>query len=103
MAYFYKNKYKNKPTVIDNIRFASKKEALRYTDLKLLLKAGEISELKLQPRFDFPMGFFYKADFQYKEKNKVVVEEVKGMKTDVFVLKEKCFRYFYPLLELRIT
>lgn len=97
-----KSKYRNKPTIIDNIRFASKREAHRYQTLKLLLKAKKITELELQPRFDFPMGFFYKADFSYKENGRLIVEDVKGMKTGVFILKEKCFHYFYAGIELKI-
>jgi len=98
------SKYKNCPTFVDNIRFASKREAHRYQILKLLQKSGDIRGLELQPRFDFPTGFFYKADFKYwdMKEHKLIVEDVKGMKTDVFILKEKCFRYFYPDIELRI-
>jgi hypothetical protein len=35
-------KYGAEPTVVDGIRFDSKKEAARYQELKLLAKAGEI-------------------------------------------------------------
>jgi len=94
------NKYRNKPTYIGNIRFASKREAARYRDLKLLEKAGEIKDLKLQPRFDFPMGFFYKADFSYIVDDRQRVEDVKGVMTKDFKLKMKCFQYFYPTFEL---
>lgn len=41
----------SKRTVIDNIEFASETEAKRYQDLKLLLRAGEIRDLILQPEF----------------------------------------------------
>ena len=33
------NKYFNQKTIIDGIKFDSKKEAIRYTELKLLEKA----------------------------------------------------------------
>ena len=46
------------------------------------------------------MGFCYYADFKYIEKDKVIVEDTKGFKTDVYRLKKKCFNYFYPKLEL---
>ncbi len=96
-------KYKNIPTEIDGIRFASKKEARRYCELKLLLKQGAINDLELQPKFDFPMGFSYKADFRYKDPNgRVIVEDVKGIKTDVFKLKEKCLLYFYKDIDFRL-
>ena len=37
------SKYHAVPTTIDNIRFASKAEARRYRELRLLEKAGEIA------------------------------------------------------------
>lgn len=46
------HKYGAKPTVVDGIRFASQKEARRYQELKLLVKAGEIGGLLLQPSYD---------------------------------------------------
>lgn len=45
------NKYRNRKVIVDGKEFDSKKEANRYCELKLLLKAGEITDLKLQPRF----------------------------------------------------
>jgi hypothetical protein len=44
----------------------------------------------------------YIADFQYIENGKTIVEDVKGMQTDVFKLKHKIFEKVYPNLELRI-
>ena len=96
------SKYRNKPVYIDGIRFASKAEGRRYVELKLLQQSGKICHLILQPKFKFPMGFKYIADFHYHEKGKDIVEDVKGMETDVFKLKKKCFIYFYPKIELRI-
>jgi len=49
MATLKKNKYNAKQTVVDGITFDSKKEAKRYGELKLLEKAGEISQLGIQP------------------------------------------------------
>jgi hypothetical protein len=97
------NKFGNVHTYIDGVHFSSKREAHRYEVLLLLLKAGTITDLELQPQYDFPMGFSYRADFRYKENGKTVVEDYKGFKTDVFILKEKCFKHFYPQLELRIV
>jgi len=98
------NKYHNKPTLVDGKRFASMKEAQRYKKLKLAEKIGMISKLELQPVFKFPMGFSYRADFQYLDKeNVLIVEDVKGVETDVFKLKKKCFEYFYKNCELKIV
>lgn len=44
----------------------------------------------------------YVADFQYEQDGKIIVEDVKGMETDVFKLKKKLFEYKYKDLELRI-
>ena len=51
------SKYHNIKTVVDNIKFDSKKEANRYTELKLLERAGKIFALALQRKFEFPLKF----------------------------------------------
>lgn len=106
------NKYRNKKTVIDGIRFDSKREAERYSELKLMEKANMISGLQLQPVFELQAKFkhngkteraiTYIADFQYVQNGKTVVEDVKGMKTDVFNIKRKMFLYKYPDIDFRI-
>ena len=105
-------KYKNKKTTIDGLIFASKLEAKRYTELKLLEKQGIITNLKLQPSYDIIPSFkknnktyrksTYKADFSYydNETNKEVVEDTKGFKTPVYMLKKKLFEYQYPNLTI---
>lgn len=84
----------------------------RYCELNILEKAGEIKDLVLQPTFVLQEGFrddagkkwrpiTYTGDFQYINKDeKTIVEDVKGMKTDVFKIKEKLFRCKYPNIEL---
>ena len=106
------NKYRNKKVIVDGEEFDSKKEGNRYKELKLLLKVGKISNLELQPRFLLQDGFKkngrtfrkieYIADFKYIENGKTIVEDVKGMQTDVFKIKHKIFEKVYPNLELRI-
>lgn len=102
-----KSKYNAKKVTVDGIRFDSKREAKRYEELKELEAAGVISQLELQPRFELQEGFKYKgrairkieyvADFKYLEMKQGlwVVEDVKGMKTDVYKLKKKLFLYKY--------
>lgn len=107
------HKYNAKKTTIDGHTFDSKAEAARYQELKLLQMAGEISGLELQPEFVLVDAFKdatgkrhraikYRADFRYTEGGKTIIEDVKGVKTRVFRLKQKLFlrRYDY---ELRIT
>lgn len=106
------NKYKNKKVVVDGEEFDSIRESQRYKELKLLERAGKIKNLELQPRFLLQDSFEkngrvfrkieYVADFQYIENGKTIVEDVKGMQTDVFKLKHKIFEKVYPNLELRI-
>lgn len=106
------NKYKNTKIVVDNIKFDSVLEANRYKELKLLERAGEISNLELQPRFLLQDSFKkngrtfrkieYVADFKYIENGKTIVEDVKGIQTDVFKLKYKIFEKVYPDLTLKI-
>jgi transposase len=105
-------KYYNKKTIIDGIVFASKLEAKRYTELKLLEKQGIIKDLELQPSYDLIPSFkkdnktyrksTYKADFSYFdiENNKTIVEDTKGFKTPVYMLKKKLFEYNYPNLTI---
>ena len=97
------SKYGSKATVVDGHRFASQKEAKRYVELRLLLRLSKIRNLELQPKFRFPMGFSYVADFRYQtEAGETVIEDTKGFETAVFKLKAKCFRHFYPDLKLTV-
>lgn len=90
-----RSKYKNIKTVVDGIKFDSKKEARRYQDLKILERAGEIFGLELQPRFSIIVNGFkictYVADFRYYEEGNPneVIEDVKGVKTAIYRLKNK--------------
>lgn len=98
----------------DGITFASKMEMKRYLQLKLLVRAGEISDLSCQPRFLLQEGFdrngthykpiYYVADFLYYDKKlkRKVAEDVKGAKTEVFKIKEKLF-HFRHNMELRLV
>lgn len=103
------HKYHAKPTTVDNIRFASKAEARRYAELKMLEKAGEIQDLELQPRFELIVAGkkvgVYVADFRYRRMTpssctfayKPTIEDVKGMKTPVYKLKKKMVEAQYGI------
>lgn len=105
-------KYHNSRTVVDNIKFDSKKEASRYLELKMLEKAKKISNLELQVPFELVPAIkingrmnrkvVYVADFVYLDENgKRVVEDVKGVKTEVYKLKKKlmAWRHKIDILE----
>ena len=95
-------KYGNVKTVVDGIKFDSKKEAARYKELQLLERAGEIKDLELQPKFylqgkngqiTYPNGrrACYTGDFRYVTKAGVhIIEDVKSpaSKTQVYNLRK---------------
>lgn len=103
-----RNKYGAKPTHVDGIRFDSTKEAKRWSALKLLERAGEISELEPHPVFrlyahnpDGPPvgGRKYTADFRYREGGHVVVEDVKSpatRRTEAYRLRLWLFQANHP-------
>ena len=101
-----KNKFNAKKTEIDGIVFASKAEAKRYTELKLLEKANVISDLRLQPKFDCVVNgkkiCTYRADFDYYEADKYVCEDVKGFKTPVYRLKKKLVEALFEVIIIEI-
>ena len=104
-------KYRNKKTTLDGYTFQSKKEANRYFELKMLQKAGEITALELQPKFEIVPDViwlhasrilrkrYYIADFAYFENGNKTVEDVKSAitrKNPVYTLKRQLFLLKYP-------
>lgn len=94
-------KYNNRKVEVDGKTFDSMKEARRYQELRLLERAGKITELQTQvpfllipPQHDengklLERCVIYRADFSYFENGKRVVEDTKGVRTDVYKLKRK--------------
>ncbi|MGE3404370.1 MAG: DUF1064 domain-containing protein [Vicinamibacterales bacterium] len=79
------------------IRFDSKREADRFVALRRELEAGAIAQLSLQPPFALnamtPEGVrikvgTYIADFAYVRNGKLVVEDAKGVRTDLYRWKK---------------
>jgi hypothetical protein len=97
------SKYGAVRTTVDGITFASKAEASRYTQLKLLAKAGHISSLRLQPRYPLTINGTvvgtYVADFAFLDERtgKLVVEDVKGYATPVYKLKRRLVKALYGI------
>lgn len=89
------SKYHATRTVVDGITFDSKREAARYTELKLMQRAGLISDLRRQVKFELipkqqgERAVSYIADFVYSEDGQTVVEDVKGVRTPVYRIKKK--------------
>lgn len=104
-----RSKYHAKKTVVDGITFDSRKEADRYIVLKGMEEDGAIGDLRRQVRYELIPAFdvdgkhyrpvFYVADFVYVDKDtgKTVVEDVKGVMTDVYKLKSKLFARRYGM------
>lgn len=100
-----RSKYHAKKTCVDGIVFDSKREADRYLILKSMEEDGAIEDLRRQVRYELIPAFdvdgrhyrpvYYVADFVYVENGKEVVEDVKGMRTDVYKLKSKLFARRY--------
>ena len=85
--------------VINGIRFDSQKEGRRYTELHTLMVAGEIEQLRIHPSYPLTLNginlrhvtsgrqIHYKADFEYVNDRGVIIEDVKGVRTEVYKLK----------------
>lgn len=94
-------KYGNTKTVVNGIKFDSRAEAQRYSHLMILQRAGHISNLRCQVPFVLARSvkfagaarakpaLRYVADFVYTENGKEVIEDVKGVETQVFNIKRQ--------------
>lgn len=96
------SKYNAQRVKIDGITFASKREAKRYVQLKHRQSAGEITSLELQVPFVISIAgkkiTTYLADFRYQltdGSGSVIVEDSKGMRTPVYILKKKLVEALY--------
>lgn len=104
------SKFSNIRTEVDGIEFASKKEARRYGELKLLERAGRITGLKVQPSFPLDVNgkpiCRYVGDFEYQTSaGDRIVEDVKSpitRKHPVYRLKAKLFEAVvgFPITEV---
>ena len=89
-----RHKYNASATVVDGIRFDSRREAKRYVALAALVRAGRISDLQLQPRFPLharsgKLLGEYRADFAYTLNGERRVEDVKGVRTPLYKWKAR--------------
>lgn len=90
-----RSKYGNNRTAVDGIVFDSAREANRYKELKILLKAGMIGMLERQVPFELnecgTHSLKYVADFVYTDAltGQKVVEDVKGHRTREYLKKRR--------------
>ena len=118
-----RSKYNAKKTVLDGITFDSKKEARRWQELKLLEKAGKISNLQRQVPYELipkqtekvvrysaktgkrlqdgekalERAVCYVADMVYTQDGKTIVEDTKGVRTPEYIIKRKLMLYRYGI------
>lgn len=101
-------KYGNRKITVNGITFDSLREYARWQELKWLQRAGHITDLERQVKYELipaqringklvERAVSYIADFVYKEKGQTVVEDAKGAKTKEYILKRKMMLYFHNI------
>lgn len=94
-------KYRNIPTEVDGIRFDSKREAARWSQLKLMERAGYITDLERQVRYPLNVNGVqicnYICDFKYIRNGAPVVEDSKGVRTKDYIIKAKLMKAIHGL------
>lgn len=103
-----RSKYGNRKVTRNGEAFDSAKEARRYGELVLLEKAGHISCLKRQVKYELipaqrmdgkvaERACTYVADFVYTENGETVVEDTKGFRTKDYIIKRKLMLYVHGI------
>ena len=101
-------KYGNRKVIRDGIEFDSIKECQRYCELKLMQRAGVISDLQMQVSFELipsqrvdgkvvERAVNYVADFVYQQNGLKVVEDTKGYKTPEYIIKRKLMLWVHGI------
>lgn len=97
-----RSKFNNVRTLVDGHMLDSKSEAKRYGELKLMERGKLIKDLNVHPKYPIEVNgqrvCFYEADFSYKDKEgKLRIEDVKGVRTALFILKKKLLKAVHGL------
>lgn len=93
-----KHKFNAVTTELDGIKFPSKKHARHYEGLKLQQRAGEVLFFLREVPFHLTGGVTYRVDFMvFRSDGNVTLEEVKGVKTPLYILKKKQVEALYPV------
>lgn len=111
-----KNKYNNRKVRCWGETFDSMLECERYKYLKALEQQKVISNLQRQVKYillpsqkdsktqkTIEREITYLADFVYEKGSQTIVEDVKGMKTDVYKIKRKLMLYFHGIRIKEVT
>lgn len=102
------SKYHSRKITVDGKVFDSKKEYLRFCDLSLLERAGEITDLQRQVKFELipsqridgkvvERPCTYVADFVYKQAGEKIVEDTKGFRTTDYIIKRKLMLWVHGI------
>lgn len=104
------SKYGAKKITRDGMTFDSKKEYNRWCELSLLERAGKITDLKRQVKFELlpnqrdpetkrvvERSCDYIADFTYHKDGKFVVEDAKGFTTRDYIIKRKLLLWVHGI------
>lgn len=117
------SKYNSRKTSYNGELFDSKKEARRYAELVLMERAGVITDLRRQVKFELipaqyeeyerispktgkrlksgkkcvEQSVVYNADFVYMKDGKQVVEDAKGMRTEKYIIKRKLMLWIHGI------
>lgn len=102
------SKYGSRKITADGMTFDSRKEYFRWHELSLLERAGVITDLERQVRFELipsqkidgkvvERPVHYVADFVYQENGKQIVEDTKGVKTKDYIIKRKLMLYIHGI------
>lgn len=102
---FRGNKYGAVKVKDSGYTFDSKAEHRRWQELSLLVSAAQISDLCVHPRYPLNVAgkciCIYIPDFTYREKGRLVAEDVKGVVTDAYRIKRELFKVLYPDADFR--
>lgn len=102
------SKYHNRKVTQGGETFDSVKEYRRFCELRLLERAGAVTDLRRQVRFELipaqrvdgkvaERACSYVADFVYMENGQQVVEDAKGMRTQEYRLKRKLMLWVHGI------
>ena len=113
------NKYHARKTTVCGEVFDSRIEAERYQQLLIMARAGLISDLRRQVKYELipaqyrrvynektgkwkdrciERAVFYVADFVYTKDGLEIVEDTKGMRTKDYVIKRKLMLFVHNIM-----
>ena len=98
-----KHKFKAEPRREGDMYFASQAEFFRWQELKLLERAGAISNLEFQPSFELSKAKIkYRADYAYDQDGEHIIEDINGVWQPRFRVIFQLWEYYGPC-KLRVT